>query len=235
VKPPHTHNDAQAATTSAANKPKNVAPQLPPVPKRIGPVNLYVTHNLHKVDLTTITDEKSWKALVKPLKMEQENELLANMATFILSLSEIDPHIDDKQILKTTRAEIAELINGMLTSTAHLAEIPDFVNPIAAQHDSDSATYHGRGLGDIKNMLDDSALTIWTHLRGALADYHSFITSTSPPAWHRLAIAIVATLTVYQKIVSKVHALFPGHTSPTLAGALPRRTTERSGGSGTKH
>jgi hypothetical protein len=123
----------------------------------------------------------------------------------------------------------------MLTSTAHLAEIPDFVNPIAAQHDSDSATYHGRGLGDIKNRLDEPALTIWTHLRGALADYHSFITSTSPPAWHRLAIAIVATLTVYQKIVSKVHALFPGHTSPTLAGALPRRTTERSGGSGTKH
>jgi hypothetical protein len=235
VKPPHTHNDAQAATTSAANKTKNIAPQLPPVPKRIGPANLYVTHNLHKVDLTAVTDEESWKTLVKPLKMEQENELLDNMATFIFSLSEIDPHIDDKQILKTTRAETAELIDDMLMKTAHLAEIPDFVNPIAAQHDSDSATYHGRGLGDIKNMLDDSALTIWTHLRGALADYHSFITSMSPPAWHRLAIAIVATLTVYQKIVSKVHALFPGHTSPTLAGALPRRTTERSGGSGTKH
>ncbi len=200
--------------TSAADKPKNVASQLPAVPKRIGPVNLYTLHrgNLHKVDLTTVTDEASWKALVKPLKVDQENELLANMATFILSLSEIDTHIDDKQILKTTRAEIATLIDGMLMNTAHLAEIPDFVNPIVAQHDSDPATYHGRGLGDIKNMLNESALTIWTHLRGALA-----------------------TLTVYQKIVSKVHALFPGHTAPTLAGALPRQTPGRGGGSGTKH
>ena len=201
------------------------------MPKRIGPINLYTLHNLHKVDLTAVTDEESWKALVKPLNEQQKNELLANMATFILSLSEINTHIDNKQILKTTRAEIAKLIDGMLMNTAHLAEIPDFVNPIAARHDSNSATYHGRGLGNIKNMLDEPALTIWTHLRDALTDYHSFITSASPPAWHRLTIAIVATLTVYQKIVSKVH----GHTSPTLAGALPRQSSGRSGGSGTKH
>jgi hypothetical protein len=128
----------------------------------------------------------------------------------------------------------------MLTKTAQLAEIPDFINPIAVQHDRNAGAYHGRGLSDIKNVLDETVLNIWTHLRGALHDYYVFITSVSPTAWHCLTIAIIATLTVYQMIVHKVNALFPGHTASTLVGALPHTSwtlssSGRSGGSGTSH
>jgi hypothetical protein len=192
------------------------------------------------VDLTAVTDEESWEVLVKLLNEQQKNELLANIATFVLSLPEVNTHVDDKKILKVTCTEIAALINSMLTKTAQLAEIPNFINPIAVQHDNDAAAYHGRGLSDIKGVLDEKALTIWTHLRGALHDYYGFITSASPTAWHCLTIAIVATLTVYQTIVHKVNTLFPGHTVSTLAGALlhnPQTLSSagRSGGSGTSH
>jgi hypothetical protein len=166
TEPPHTHDDAQvisgtkAATDASAgatdepSQPKSSAPQLPSVLKRIGPVNLYTQHNLHKLDLTLITDEASWEVLVKQLNKQQKNELLDNMAAFIISLPDVDTHIDDKKIFTPTHREITTLIDDMLARTAQLAEIPDFINPITVQPDSYACTYHGRGLCKIKNILD---------------------------------------------------------------------------------
>ncbi len=58
TEPQHTHNDAQAISgaTDELSQPKSSAPQRPSVPKRIGPVKLYMQHNLHKVDLMLVTD-----------------------------------------------------------------------------------------------------------------------------------------------------------------------------------
>jgi hypothetical protein len=133
TKPPHTHYDAHAApgattatdkstsTADGLSQPKSSAGQLPSVPKRIGPVNLYIQHNLHKVELMLVTDEESWEAIVKPLNNPQKNELLANMVAFIISLYEVDVHIEDRNILPPTRMEIETLLDNMFAKTAQLA------------------------------------------------------------------------------------------------------------------
>ncbi len=108
------------------------------------------------------------------------------MAAFIISLPDVDTHIDDKKIFAPTCKEIATLIDDIFAKTVQLAEIPDFINLTTVQTDSDACAYHGRSLGEIKNILDETTLTIWTHLYSALQDYYSFITSASPAAWHCL-------------------------------------------------
>ncbi len=95
--------------------------------------------------------------------------------------------------------------------------------------------YAGTGLGDVLNRIDKaSSLDIWKHLRIALAEYYTFMTSSQDCQWHALAIAIVATLSAYQLCVNNAPELFPGAETSDPDAAIPRpgRTRQGSGAPG---
>jgi hypothetical protein len=53
-----------------------------------------------------VVDEESWPVIMNVVTEPQRNELLTNMAALIFSLTEVDPHIEDKPILTPTRQEL---------------------------------------------------------------------------------------------------------------------------------
>ena len=85
------------------------------------------------------------------------------------------------------------------------------------------------------DLLDEqiSAITLWKNLRGTLSDYYDFVAKTPKYQWHALAMAIMATLTVYQIMVNKVPKFFPGTVTPDIDRIVEaRKTASGSPGAG---
>jgi hypothetical protein len=70
--------------------------------------------------------------------------------------------------------------------------------------------YPGKSLEDALTLVDDGYLLyIWKqHLRNALDEYYSFITSAQDCQWHALSMAVVTTLVAYQLCMNRVPELF---------------------------
>ena len=244
---------ATAATSqSAQNEPQTVAPDkstepkaatsknntvtnLPRVPRKTSPMTLYTDSALHMVDLPSVTSEDSWNSIVSTLNETQKNELLNRMATFALDLQKVDKSVNDKPILAPRRKQMREDLEALFAGSARLTAIPDFVHPVIISQGPTAAGYAGTGLGDVLNLVDNnSSLDIWKHLRTALAEYYTFMTSSQDCQWHALAIAIVATLSAYQLCVNNEPELFPGAETSDPDAAIPRpgRTRQGSGAPG---
>ena len=198
-------------------------------------MTLYTDSALHMVDLPSVTSEDSWNSIVSTLNETQKNELLNRMATFALDLQKVDKSVNDKPILAPRRKQMREDLEALFASSARLTAIPDFVHPVIISQGPTAAGYAGTDLGDVLNLVDNnSSLDIWKHLRTALAEYYTFMTSSQDCQWHALAIAIVATLSAYQLCVNNAPELFPGAETSDPDAAIPRpgRTRQGSGAPG---
>jgi hypothetical protein len=226
--------DKSTEPKAATNK-SNTVTNLPRVPKKTSPMTLYTNSALHMVDLPSVTSEDSWNSIVSTLNETQKNELLNSMATFALDLQKVDESVNNKSILAPRRMKMREDLEALFAGSERLAAIPDFVHPAIISQGPAPAGYAGTGLGDVLNRIDKaSSLDIWKHLRTALAEYYTFMTSSHNCQWHALAIAIVATLSAYQLCVNSAPELFPGAQTSDPDAAIPRpgRTRQGSGAPG---
>jgi hypothetical protein len=203
---------------------------LPRVPKKTSLMTLYTDSALHTVNLAPVTSADSWSSVVSTLDETQKNELLNRMATFVLDLHNVDKSVTNQPILAPRRIKMRKQLEALFAGSARLTAIPDFVHPVIISQGPTAAGYTGTGLGDVLNLVDNnSSLDIWKHLRIALAEYYTFMTSSQDCQWHALAIAIVATLSAYQLCVNSAPELFPGVETSDPDAVIPRPSRTRQG------
>jgi hypothetical protein len=161
-----------------------------------------------------VTSAEDWTTKTKNMTKGEKDELTNRMAAFILSLEDVDAFVPETNLPNTARQDLQSNLQKLLTTSPRITMLKNLVQPHIVKDDSgkNPAGYHGQGLNALVNLLNDcvSALTLWQHLRGALSAYYDFVAKNPEYQWHALAMAIIATLTVYQIMVNRVPKLFPG-------------------------
>jgi hypothetical protein len=218
--------------SSAANKPKKSP--LPHAAKKTSPIIVFIRTALHNYELLSVTSAEDWTAKTGKMTRDETEELTNRMAAFVLSLGDVDPFVSDKILPNPT--ELQGALRHLLATSERIAMMKDFVQPLAVTKSGKSpAGFHGKGLNAIVDMLDDqiSAIALWQHLRGALSDYYNFVAKTPEYQWHALAMAIMATLTVYQIMVNKASNFFPGTVTADIDSSVEAQPpTDGSHGAG---
>jgi hypothetical protein len=227
---PSPTDEAQAPATSspvasAANKPKKSP--LPHTTKKTSPLSLFTQATLHDDHLLSVTSAEDWTAKTNNMTKGEKEELTNRMAAFILSLEEVNVFVPDTLLPNPT--ELQSYLRHLIATSHRIATMKDFVQPYAVTHASGKgpAGFYGKGLNAFVDLLDKqiSAITLWKHLRGALSDYYHFIVKSPKYQWHALAMAIMATLTVYQVMVNRVPKFFPGIVTPDIDSIVEARKT----------
>jgi hypothetical protein len=209
---------------------------LPHATKKTSPLSLFTQAELHNDELLSVTSAEDWTTKTKNMTKGEKDELTNRMAAFILSLEDVDAFVPETTLPKPARQDLQSNLQKLLTTSPRITLLKDFVQPHIVIDDSgkNPAGYHGQGLNALVNLLDDrvSALTLWQHLRGALSAYYDFVAKNPEYQWHALAMAIIATLTVYQIMVNRVPKLFPGVTTPDIDSVVGKASKTASGSPG---
>jgi hypothetical protein len=143
-----------------------------------------------------VTSAEDWTTKTKNMSKGEKDELTNWMAAFILLLEDVNAFVPDTLLLKPT--ELQRELRNLITTSHRITVMKDFMQPYTVAHASSKtpAGFHGKGLNALVDLLDKrvSAITLWQHLRGALADYYNFVATNPKYQWHALAMAIIATL-----------------------------------------